>query len=64
VIRIRVGVAVMVHQIPVVEIQKTPMNPRQVVSRERIEALATTMRQIGVAQPLVLWLNKRAGMRS
>ncbi len=51
----------MVRRVPVAEVQKTPMNPRQVMSRERIEALATSIRQIGVAQPLILWLNRRAG---
>ena len=50
----------MVRRVPIAEIQKSPMNPRQVMSRERIEALATSIRQIGVAQPLVLWLNRRA----
>ncbi|MCS7145323.1 MAG: ParB/RepB/Spo0J family partition protein [Nitrososphaerota archaeon] len=44
--------------VPIGQIHKTSMNPRQVVDRERLEALTTSIRQIGVTQPLILWWNK------
>ncbi len=51
----------MVRRVPVDEILKTSMNPRQVMDRERIAALVNSVSQIGVAQPLVLWLNRASG---
>ncbi|MEM1533919.1 MAG: ParB/RepB/Spo0J family partition protein [Nitrososphaerota archaeon] len=48
--------------VPVSRIRKTPINPRQVVDRERFEALVTSIRQVGVTQPLVLWWNGGQGL--
>jgi ParB family chromosome partitioning protein len=50
-----------VAPIPLSQIHKTPINPRQVVDRERLEALTTSIRQMGVTQPLILWWNSAHG---
>lgn len=46
--------------VPLDRIHKTSMNPRQVVERERLEALARSIQQIGITQPLILWWNSAA----
>jgi len=46
--------------VPLDQIHKTSMNPRQVVERERLEALAKSVQQIGITQPLILWWNGAA----
>lgn len=46
-----------ITSVPINQIHKTPINPRQVFDRERLEALTASIIEMGVTQPLILWWN-------